>query len=57
MLKDQLDSKKVNWLMPLHELFFLISSKEYFICIISQVVEHWLDPEITQWVHHRQDST
>ena len=65
MVKDHSDSEKGNPLLP-HGLFFLISSKGSFICIIpdriahtmafvTPVVEHWLAPEITQWVHPMKD--
>ena len=51
-----------NLLLP-HGLLFSISSKGSFICIIpdriahtttfvTPVVEHWLEREISQWVHH-----
>ena len=62
MVKDHSDSERGN-LLPPHGLLFLISSKDYFTCIIperithttalaSPVVEHWLEREIAQWVHH-----
>ena len=48
---------------PLHVLLFLISSKDAFIyttpdriahttAFVTPVVEHWLEIEIAQWVHH-----
>ena len=52
-----------NPLMP-HGLLFLISSKGSFICnhhidriaqttsFVTPVMEHWLEQEIAQWVHH-----
>ena len=55
MVKDNSDSERGN-LLPSHRLFFLISSKGYFICItdrithttafVTPVVEHWLEREI-----------
>ena len=62
VVKDHSDSERGNPLPP-HELLFLISSKGSFICTISHrfstyhglcgaVVEHWLEREIAQWVHH-----
>ena len=59
MVKDHSDSERGNPLMPL----FPISSKGSFICIspdrithttafVTPVVEHWLEQEIAQWVHH-----
>ena len=62
MVKDHSDSEKGNPLPP-HRLLFPINSKASFICIIpdriahttvfiTQVVEHWLEREIAQCVHH-----
>ena len=62
MVKDHSDSKRRNPLPP-HVLLFPISSKGSFICFIPQtgshttafvtpVVEHWLEQEIAQWLHH-----
>ena len=57
MVKDHSYSERGNLLLP-HGLLFLISSKGSFIVIIPQtvfdtpVVEHWLEREIAQWVHH-----
>ena len=60
MVKDHSDSERWNPLT--HELLFLISSKGSFICTIPQRIAHtmafvtpvihWLDREITQWIHH-----
>ena len=66
MVKDHSDSQRVNLLLPLHGIFFLISSKGCFnICIISQTeyyIYHGLcytspgalvgTRVIAQWVHH-----
>ena len=49
-----------NLLLPLHGIFFLISSKRSFICtmtiytttFVKPVVVHWLKLEIVCWVHH-----
>ena len=60
--EDQSDSERGNPLLP-HGLLFPISSKGSFICIIpdriihttafvTPVVEHWLEREIAQWIHH-----
>ena len=60
MVKDHLDSERGNPLPP-HALFFPNSSKGSFMCTIpqrithtttfvTQVVEHWLEREIAQWV-------
>ena len=62
MVKDHSDSERGNLLLP-QRLLFPISSKGSFICIIpdrithtmafvTPVVEHWLEREIAQWVHH-----
>ena len=62
MAKEYSDSERENPLLP-HGLLFSISSKGSFICIISTyriihttafvtVLEHWLECEIAQWVHH-----
>ena len=62
MVKDHTDSEIGNPLLP-HGLLFPINSKGSIICTIPQtalhiaqtvtpVVEHWLDREIAQWVHH-----
>ena len=62
MVTDHSDSKRELPLPP-HGLLFPISSKGSFICIIpdrithtsafvTPVVEHWLEREIAQWVHH-----
>ena len=53
-----------NPLLPLHGLLLLISSKVFFYIhhptdsraytttFVIPDVEHWLEREITQWVHH-----
>ena len=58
MIKDHYDSKRVNLLLPLHGLLFLISSKGSFyihhptdtiahtMAFATLVVEHWLEQEI-----------
>ena len=61
MVKDHSDSERGN-LLP-HGLLIRINSNGSFICIIpdkithtmafvTPVVEHWLEREIAQWVHH-----
>ena len=62
IVKDHSDSEKGNPLTPLHGLHFLISSKGSFIystymiahitSFVTPVVEHWLEQEKAQWVHH-----
>ena len=63
MVKDHSDSERGNPLPPLNGLLFPISSKGSFICTIpdriahttvfvTPVLEHWLEREIVQWVHH-----
>ena len=66
MVKDHSDSERGNPLPP-HRLLFPISSKGYFIlhhptdriahttAFVTPVVEHWLEREITQWVHPMKD--
>ena len=62
MVNNHSDSERGNPLPP-HGLLFPISYKGSFICTIPDriahttafvipVVEHWLEREITQWVHH-----
>ena len=64
MVKHYSDSEKGNPLPP-YRLLFPINSNVSFICIIppshriahttafvTPVVEHWLEREIAQWVHH-----
>ena len=55
-VKDDAHSERGNLLLP-HGLLFSISSKGSFICInptafVTPVMEHWLEREIAQWVHH-----
>ena len=62
MVKDHYDSEKGNPLPPLHGILFPISSKGSFICTIyriahtttfdTPVVDHWLEQEIAQRIHH-----
>ena len=62
MVKDHSNSKRGNPLQP-YGLLFPISSKDKGSFIIymhrdrptdriTHVVEHWLEREIDQWVHH-----
>ena len=63
MVKDHSDSERGNPLPP-HGLLFLIHSKVFFYmhhstdriayttAFVTPVVEHWLEREIAQWVHH-----
>ena len=60
-VKDHSDNERRNLLLPLYGLLFSISSKASFISTIPKdstyhslilVVEHWVESEIAQWVHH-----
>ena len=63
---DHSDSEKGN-LLPPHRLLFTINSNGSFIlhhptdriahttAFVTPVVEHWLEREIAQWVHHMKD--
>ena len=52
MVKDHSDSERGN-LLPPHGLLFPISSKiTHTTAFVTPVVEHWLEREIAQWVHH-----
>ena len=59
MVKNHSDSERGNPLPP-HGLLSPINSKGSFICTIpvriahntASVVDHWLEREIAQWVHH-----
>ena len=59
-VKDHSHSERGN-LLPPHGLLFPMNSKGSFICVIriahttafvTPVMEHWLEREIAQWVHH-----
>ena len=64
MVWDHSDCQKGNQLPPLHKLLFPISRKGSFymhhpidriantMTFVTPVVVHWLDREISQWVHH-----
>ena len=66
MVKDHSDSEKGN-LLPPHRLLFPINIKGLFYmhhptdriahttAFVTPVVEHWLEREIAQWVHHMKD--
>ena len=66
MVKDHSDSERGNPLLP-HGLLFSINSKASFymhhptdriahtMAFVTPVVEHWLEQEIAQWVHHMKD--
>ena len=62
MVKDYSDSESGKMLPP-HGLLFSISSKGFYMhhptdrithttAFVTPVVEHWLEREIAQWVHH-----
>ena len=60
-VKDHSDSERGNALPPPYGLLFPISSNGSFICAIphttafvTPVMDHWLEPEIVQWVHHEE---
>ena len=64
IVEDHTDSEKGNPLPP-HGLMFPISSKVYYMhhityrithttASVTPVVEHWLEREIAQWVHHER---
>ena len=48
MVTDHSDSERENLLLP-HGLLFLIS-------FCYTIVEHWLEREIAQWVHHERST-
>ena len=63
MVKDNSDGKRENRLPPLHGLLFTITATDlsYAPSHIQDStyhglrlpnVEHWLEREIAQWVHH-----
>ena len=63
MVKDHSDSERGKQLL-LHGLLFLISSNVFFYnpssyrqdktyqAFVTAVMEHWLEQEIVQWIHH-----
>ena len=59
MVNGHSNSERGNLMTP-HGLLFPISSKGSFIytritlttACVTPVVEHWLEQEIVQWVHH-----
>ena len=64
-VKVQSDSSKRGNMLPPHRLLFPISCKGSFIIIctipdriahtmtfVTPIMEHWLEQEIAQWVHH-----
>ena len=55
MVKDYSESKRENPLPP-HGLFFYMHDSSDRIAhtkaFVTSVVEHWLEQEIAQWVHH-----
>ena len=64
MVKDHLDIDRGNLLLPLRELLIPISSKVFFynhhltdrivhtMLFVTSVMEHRLEQEIAQCVHH-----
>ena len=53
MVKDHSDSERGSPLLP-HGLLFQISTDRiaHTTSFVTPVVEHWVEREITQWVHH-----
>ena len=55
MVKDYSESERGNPL-PQHGLFFYMQHSSDRIAhtkaFLTSVVEHWLEQEIAQWVHH-----
>ena len=55
MVKDHSDSERVA---PLHGYTFWLAAKDHkdrishSTAFVTPVVEHWLEREIAQWVHH-----
>ena len=63
MVKDHSDSEKGNP-QPPHRLLLSINPSvllystdriAHTMAFVTQVVEHWLEREIPQWVHHIKD--
>ena len=64
MIMNHSDIERGNLLLPIHGLFFPISSKGFFnihhstdrivysTAIVTPYMEHWLEREIAHWVHH-----
>ena len=64
MVKDHTNIKRENPLPP-YRLLFPISSKGFYMhhptdrithtmAFVTPVVEHWVEREIAQWVHHEE---
>ena len=56
MIKDHSDSERGNPLPP-HGLFDMHHPKDritYTMAFVTPVVEHWLERDIAQWVHHER---
>ena len=51
MVKDHSDNEKGNPLLP-HRLLFPTDRISHTTAFVTPVVEHWLEQEIAQWVHH-----
>ena len=62
MAKDNSDSESGNSLPPLHGYWFRLAAR-YFLyaptdriadttAFVTPVVEHWMEREIGQWLHH-----
>ena len=62
IVKDHSDGERGNLLLP-HGLIFPISSKGFYMhhpidrikhttAFVTPVVEHWMEREIAEWVHH-----
>ena len=54
MVKDHSDSERVNPLPPyIHHPTDRIATTTVFV---TPVVEHWLERELAQWVHHEEST-
>ena len=51
IVKDHSDSERGNPLLP-HGLLFPTNQIIHTTAFVTPVVEHWLEQEIAQWVHH-----
>ena len=56
MVKDHLESERENPLLPLRGLGFLKCTIPdriaHTMAFVIPVVEHWLEQDIAEWVHH-----
>ena len=55
MVKDHSDRERGNLLPPHGLIFYMHHPKDritHTTAFVTPVVEHWLEREIAQWVHH-----